>query len=233
LEYCSEAVWELDEEVRASYVTHIELEQHELSKIMLLDGCFLLELLISKGLDSQFPSHLQPPGPAAEMLKDEVVLSDLILLENQIPILVLHKLSQTLFPNYFEPDRNAEFMEYHSLPYSPREAQKNREQRAKKINNLVLSVLGYSPLQSQCLEAPHILDLVHFFVNRRTFASTTTSSQEEDHVVVDIIDITETQPQQQQLKLKRCALRLLTSGVTIKVKLPEHKDSTRFGALSF
>jgi hypothetical protein len=46
---------------------------------------------------------------------------------------------------------------------------------------------------------------------------------------------TQTRPQQ-QLKLKRCALRLLTAGVTIKVTLPPtlpgDNHSTGFGALS-
>jgi hypothetical protein len=52
---------------------------------------------------------------------------------------------------------------------------------------------------------------------------------------VDIIDA-QTQPEQQhvvKLKLKRCALRLLTSGVSIKAKLPEDKDNTGFGLSCF
>jgi len=202
LEKCSDVIWELDEEVRTSYLGDIKLERYELAQIMLLDGCFLLELLISKGLDSQLPSRLIPPGPAAEVLKDEDVLSDLMLLENQIPILVLHKLSQTLFPNVFES---------HS---SSREEQMKREERAPKINNLALSVLGYFPLEFTNLQAPHVLDLVHFFINVTTYET----QQEDDHVVVDIIETTQTQ--QQHVKLKCCALRLLTAGVTINIKPP-------------
>ncbi|KAK2414641.1 hypothetical protein QL285_037211 [Trifolium repens] len=222
---CCSAVWELDEEVRASYVVGIELTQPELAKMMLLDGCFLLELLISNSekYDSLLNRRLNryQPSPAAEVLKNEDVLSDLMLFENQIPILVLHKLSQTLFPQVFEPD-------VEDWGQTEEEHMK-RERRAKILNNLTLSVLGYSPLDSPCPEAPHIIDLVHFFVNR-TIESTTIPEPEKDHFELDIFNPTQTR--KQQLTLKRCALRLLTSGVAIKVKLHEDKDSTGFGALS-
>ncbi|MCH87374.1 hypothetical protein A2U01_0008243, partial [Trifolium medium] len=210
LQKCSKAIWKINKQVRASYVSNIKVENNELAKIMLVDGCFLLELMIANKLESQLPSRLCPSGPAHDVLKDEDVLSDLMLVENQIPILVLHILSKILFPNVFDPTR--------------------KEERAKKINSLALSVLGYSPLHLPCLESPHILDLVYFFVNGSTVARTGTPTQEEDHVVLDIFDTTHTR--QQQLRLKRCALRLLTAGVTIKVKLPEDKDSTGFGAVS-
>jgi hypothetical protein len=140
---CSSAVWELDEHVRASYVVGIELTQPELAKMMLLDGCFLLELLISKGLDSQLKSRF--PCPAAEVLKDEDVLSDLMLFENQIPILVLDKLSQTIFPNEFEPDEKVLYGRHAGYDYATSESKRHeniikRGQRAKKINNLTLQV---------------------------------------------------------------------------------------------
>lgn len=51
LNACCEVIWNLNDQIRASYVVDINLEQHELAKIMLVDGCFLLELLISTGLE--------------------------------------------------------------------------------------------------------------------------------------------------------------------------------------
>jgi hypothetical protein len=62
-----------------------------------------------------------------------------MLFENQIPILVLHKFSQTLIPEVFEPDVEEQGQR--------REEQMKRDQRAKIINNLALSVLGYSSLE--------------------------------------------------------------------------------------
>ncbi|KAK2361065.1 UPF0481 protein [Trifolium repens] len=203
LEKCSKAIWKLDKQVRASYVFDIKLENNELAKIMLVDGCFLLELMISKGLDSRLQSRLNPPGPAPEVLKDEDVLSDLMLLENQIPILVLHKLSQILFPDVFDAT--------------------DREQRATVINNLVLSVFSYSQISN--LEAPHVLDLVHFFVNSRKKVEIENVQSPDNHVV----GITE-KNQKLKLKLKRCASRLAAAGVSIKlIEDNKHKGISCFG----
>jgi len=220
LKKCSEAVWELDEKVRASYVTSLKFEQQELAKIMLLDGCFLLELLISKSerLDSKLRSRLRPSGPAAEVLKDEDVLSDLMLLENQIPILVLHKLFQTLFPNELQLDgaKQKQIMEDASTSRQEKHTRiekLKKETRANKINDLALSVLGYSSLQLPCLDAPHILDLVHFFVNTR-IGERETEGDGNNHVLIeDGIVNTESK----KLKLKSCALSLQAAGVSFKI----------------
>jgi hypothetical protein len=141
---CCEEIWHIDNEIRASYVADINLEQHELAKIMLVDGCFLLELLISKGLSNELPCLLNYPSPALQVLNDEDVLSDLILLENQIPILVLFVLFRKLFRDSFAYDKMG---------------------RTIRINNLILSIFGYSMVHDQSREASHILDVVHFFVN--------------------------------------------------------------------
>ncbi|GAU13269.1 hypothetical protein TSUD_42230 [Trifolium subterraneum] len=104
--------------------------------------------------------------------------------------------------------------------------------RTTRINNLILSIFGYSVVHDQIREASHILDVVHFFVNGKG-----ERPHNQEHHVVDIIDAhTQTRPQQQhvvKLKLKRCALRLLTAGVSIKAKLPEDKDNTGFGLSCF
>ncbi|KAK2414583.1 hypothetical protein QL285_037157 [Trifolium repens] len=205
LEACGEAVRTSVEVVRASYSPDMvelgKLSDLDLAKIMLVDGCFLLELLISKELDSQLERSI--PGPSAELIYNDDVLSDLMLFENQIPIFVLYVLFQTLFPT-----QGGEGLV--SRDWSTEEM----------INIVVLSLLGYHNLeQPNLLKATHsptILDLVRIAVNRRQVG--------EPYVV-------ETrQEQQQRPKLNRCALRLLTAGVTI---LPEDKDSTGFSALSW
>ncbi|CAJ2670712.1 unnamed protein product [Trifolium pratense] len=203
LQKCSKAIWKIDKQVRASYVSNIKLENTELAKIMLVDGCFLLELMIAKGMDSQLPSRLNPPGPAPEVLKDEDVLSDLMLLENQIPILVLHELSKILFPNVFDPT--------------------SREERATIINNLVLSVFSYSQVSNP--EAPHVLDLVHFYVNSRKKVESENVESPDNHVV----GITE-KNRKLKLKLTRCASRLVAAGVSIKViEDNKHRGISCFG----
>ncbi|RHN46399.1 hypothetical protein MtrunA17_Chr7g0241791 [Medicago truncatula] len=185
---CSHHINEMEFSIRGSYVADInQINQTELAKIMLVDSLFLLELLISKGLYDELPCHLNCPSPALEVLRDEDVLSDLTLLENQIPM--------------FNPEWE------------------------NKINNLVPSVLGYShdsPVQTT--KGINLLDIVHLFVNGKG-ESTTRVEKEEDHVVLDIIDTTQSRT---QLKLNRCALRLLTAGVAIKPNLPKFGGSIFF-----
>jgi hypothetical protein len=245
---CSSAVWELDEHVRASYVVGIELTQPELAKIMLLDGCFLLELLISNSekYDSLLNRRLNidQPSPAAEVLKNEDVLSDLMLFENQIPILVLHKLSQTLFPEVFEPDVE--------VRGQGREEQMKRERRAKILNNLALSLLGYSFLESPSFKSPHFLDLVHFFVNPTSriglevesggvnlnnhMQDTNRASEiglgVESGVNLDIDHMPDTNRTSEKLKLKSCALRLRAAGVSIQVIGGENKSISCLGLIT-
>jgi hypothetical protein len=206
---CGEAIWKSDEQVRASYVSDIKLEKKELAKIMLMDGCFLLELVIAKGFNSKLPSRLRSPSPASKVLKDDDVLSDLMLLENQIPILVLHKLSQILFPDEFPEPEHLEDMKY----------------GAEKINNIILSIIGYSQPEVQnpsYLKAPHILDIVHFFVNRNGEGK----SDGVGNYVVPIIGNQHPKP-----KLKRCASRLLAAGVTIKLAEETHSGNCCFSFL--
>jgi hypothetical protein len=215
LEACGETVLKLVEKVRASYAPEIvglrTLSDMELAKFMLVDGCFLLELIIYNQLDNHFPSSLFPPGPAAELIKNNDVLSDLMLIENQIPIVILHELSQTLLPEMFPETENEDWR--------------------VEFNHLVLNLLGYFPSRLPSHEALHILDLVQFYINMSSGDITSKPSQEEDHVVVDIYGATQTRPQQ-QLKLKRCALRLLTAGITIKLTTPDpDKDNTGFDPL--
>lgn len=79
------------------------------------------------------------------LLKDEDVLSDLMLLENQKQILVLHNLSQILFPDEFDPTV--------------------QEQRATKINK-ILSVLFYFRFRFfRISKVPRFVISFIFFVN--------------------------------------------------------------------
>lgn len=208
---CCKTICGLNEEIRASYVDDIYLQEQELAKIMVVDGCFLLELLITKGFDSELPSCLYPPTTAAlQVLQNDDVLSDLILLENQIPISIVHALSKTLFPQFFKEDF---------------------EQRANKINSLALCILGYSLPQVQSLDinSPHLLDVVHSFIN----SNNNNNNNHNDHyaVVLDIdLDDTQTQPVNvMEFKLKHCASRLQAAGVNIQLTRQDSRNISCFG----
>lgn len=137
---CIEALSRADDMVRACYNTYeIKFDRRELAKIMVLDGCFLLELLIcgSPELDERLRWTLDEPSPGAEVIKREKVLSDLTMMENQIPLIVLKRISGILFPEIFT-DGGTD----------------------KLIQNLALSILGYNAPDSD-FKASHLLEFVH------------------------------------------------------------------------
>ena len=88
---------ELDAAVRASYIDEIELDRYDLATTMVFDGCFLLELLICESkLDSEIPIPFNVISPGIEVKKMEYVITDLLLLENQIPIFIIEALFEKL-----------------------------------------------------------------------------------------------------------------------------------------
>ncbi|XP_061343997.1 UPF0481 protein At3g47200-like [Gastrolobium bilobum] len=188
LEECTKAILELDEVVRASYVVDIKLTRYELAQVMLVDGCFLLELLISKNskLNKDLKSRLEPAGPGPEVIKHEEVLSDLILLENQIPVLVLHELSRILFPSEF-----------------------TKKDSVAVINGLALSLLGLQEFPSPDDNSPHLLELVHSSIVK---GKEVIIQPEETKPYMSLVV-----KNPGEVKLKRCATRLQAAGVTIKL----------------
>ncbi|WJX31216.1 hypothetical protein P8452_19668 [Trifolium repens] len=114
IETCLETVIDLDATVRASYVDVIALDRYELATTMVFDGCFLLELLICESkLDLEIPIPFNGISPGIEVKKMEYVVSDLMLLENQIPIFIL----ETLFVKLLgSSNQMREFIQNLALP---------------------------------------------------------------------------------------------------------------------
>ncbi|KAG5054184.1 hypothetical protein AAZX31_03G054400 [Glycine max] len=100
LRECGTDILKLDKIIMACYGGNIRSEPQELAKIMIVDGCFLLELLIRLGdfICNNSSSYANDP-----ILKNEEkmvsVLNDITLLENQIPFIVLKKLYRKVFPD--------------------------------------------------------------------------------------------------------------------------------------
>ncbi|KAK4253220.1 hypothetical protein QN277_010550 [Acacia crassicarpa] len=92
---CSESIRRMESIIRASYVEKIEMASEELVRNMLLDACFLLELLLRLSENTETdPSDLYPNiNDKKKMVR---VLTDLTLLENQIPFLLLTILTAKL-----------------------------------------------------------------------------------------------------------------------------------------
>ncbi|CAK8574859.1 unnamed protein product [Lathyrus sativus] len=78
-----------------------EIESHELAKIMIVDGCFLLELLIrlcDYMVNQTITSYVNDSILQTEE-KVLSVLNDIAMLENQIPFIVLKKIYRKVFPD--------------------------------------------------------------------------------------------------------------------------------------
>ncbi|XP_029127893.1 uncharacterized protein LOC109802011 [Cajanus cajan] len=146
----------LDAAVRTSYGEQIDLDSYGLATIMLHDACFLLELFISQSVE--WNSKLQPdddtlpPSPAAELGNIELILSDLTLLENQIPFFVLYNVFFQFFPRLTPGDKLFRY-----------------KKCVRITQDLALSLFGYSRDSSSTsipdpIEASHILQHVHSFI---------------------------------------------------------------------
>ncbi|QHO38912.1 hypothetical protein HN51_005196 [Arachis hypogaea] len=249
LDDCLKTVLELDKIVRASYVDsyHIKLNKYELATVMLVDGCFLLELLIcgSKKLSKDYPSCLEPRGPGPEVVKEEVVFSDLTLLENQLPVLVIHALSQTLFPDYFSKDIDLENFPKEEVEEAKKKRKETKKERANKINDLALCLFSYSTKVERPY-SPHFLELLHSSIpgdesvgKKHINVSGGNSDHQPDHqsaIVVNDVE-QETSKRAEKLlaktrvdqRLKRCATRLEASGIKIRPSKHGGEGKSRLG----
>ncbi|KAK9291292.1 hypothetical protein L1049_009482 [Liquidambar formosana] len=138
---CGDAIFDLaDDRVRPSYAEDIKLDRRELAKIMLVDGCFILELFFR----SCYPSAVTEEDPIFHndwMVPD--LQHDLALLENQIPFFILQDLFKNIVPLLKE--------EYNFINPS-------------SVMDLALSFfnLDQGAIQRSCSQdADHLLDLLH------------------------------------------------------------------------
>ncbi|KAK9266370.1 hypothetical protein L1049_007343 [Liquidambar formosana] len=93
LKKCGKAVLKLEKFVRGSYAENIKFEPHELAGIMLVDGCFILELFL-RSRSRQDVTEEDPIFQNDWMVP--TIRRDLALLENQIPFFVLKELFETI-----------------------------------------------------------------------------------------------------------------------------------------
>lgn len=91
LDKCVKSLRELEHRARRSYEGDINLSSNEFIEMMLVDGCFILELFIkcsSRSLRRRNDPLFCSPGKLYDLR------CDLVLLENQIPLFVLQRLFQ-------------------------------------------------------------------------------------------------------------------------------------------
>ncbi|BFG36369.1 hypothetical protein CerSpe_226430 [Prunus speciosa] len=146
LEDCTEAIYGLDRVIRQCYTETIKYTEDELAEIMLLDGCFILELFLRFDRSLNYINSDQyksdPCTESAWMIA--ALRHDLALLENQIPFFILELLYEAIKPYVIKC----------KLP--------------KSVTSLALKF--FQPLslkqikeETGSLEFKHLLDLLHKF----------------------------------------------------------------------
>ncbi|TKY63482.1 UPF0481 protein [Spatholobus suberectus] len=201
---CGKAILNYEEAVRACYMDPIEVDSNELAKFMLLDDCFLLELLLICNNEhlhdergNQFPVTVG---------KMEEFLSDLKLLENQIPLFVIELLYIKLFVENLREDTKPSKEEW--------------DRSSKKVSGHALFLFGCRcPSASSPVNSPnrvHFVELTHWFLakpeqERSAQAVELTIEPHNDPVArCDKKISKETKP-----KLERCPARLQAAGVNV------------------
>ncbi|KEH34456.1 hypothetical protein MtrunA17_Chr3g0107251 [Medicago truncatula] len=187
IEMCMEAVMDLESAVRSSYVDEITLDWYTLATTMVFDGCFLLELLICESnLDSEIPIPFNGTSPGIEVKKMEYVISDLLLLENQIPIFILEKLFEKLLGS--------------------------SHQMRELIQNLALRFFGFSE-ELMFKSAFHFLDIKYSYMEMGWMDEEIEETEVRPRLP-DMEE--EEEEKEKKRHLNRCATRLKAAGITIQ-----------------
>ncbi|ONI03664.1 hypothetical protein PRUPE_6G273400 [Prunus persica] len=100
LKECIDAIHGLDEVIRQCYTEKNNYTEYELAEIMLLDGCFILELFLrfDRNLNYMKQEDLNSDPVLRSAWMTAALQHDLALLENQIPFFILELLYDTIKP---------------------------------------------------------------------------------------------------------------------------------------
>lgn len=148
-----EAVSVMEERIRGSYSEDLKFDREKLIDMMVLDGCFILTLLIVVSKKSTWRINYADDPIFTLRWILPTVRSDLLLLENQVPFFVFQDILKTsrLFPS-----SNLNEMIFAFFSYSIRRPKEFWEERKN-------------------LDASHLLDLI-----RKTFIPNQTQQTEEE-----------------------------------------------------
>ncbi|KAJ3691172.1 hypothetical protein LUZ61_020336 [Rhynchospora tenuis] len=104
IEHCISKLKGLESQARRCYFEEVELQSDEFLKMMLLDGCFIIEFLMKWYYDEEDVSLNQTHSWSQDSISNvewvlPMIRNDLLLMENQIPFFIIEKLFSLLsFP---------------------------------------------------------------------------------------------------------------------------------------
>ncbi|KAI7998069.1 UPF0481 protein [Camellia lanceoleosa] len=201
LEQCAIAILDLEGDVRRCYSEFIDLDNHQLVEMLLVDGCFILELFLRHSNIDNYKDKVA--NPIINNARTVATLQhDLALLENQIPFFVLQKLFDIIKEHIPQPLLRSAFTEDNVATLALlffKSALGLSDQAIRKSKSLELS-------------GEHLLHILHNF-----YLPTSDESPENMHKShLPISDNTNDDGDRQVLQttgFKNCVTRLLEAGI--------------------
>ncbi|KAJ3690823.1 hypothetical protein LUZ61_019987 [Rhynchospora tenuis] len=163
INHCINKLRGLESRARRCYFEDVKLESEEFLKMMLLDGCFIIEFLIKL-----YHPHVQSDEIFDVGWVLPILRNDLLLLENQIPFFVIQELFNLIVPR----DGNAlvrMLLKYLSEEYLSEEEKADTQKKEKKEKEKEEHILAIG------VEIKHILHMYHLCYVRSPTAESTKS----------------------------------------------------------
>ncbi|XP_050379435.1 UPF0481 protein At3g47200-like [Argentina anserina] len=212
LEKCIETIQGLDKMIRRCYIEEIDCTDYELAEMMLVDGCFILELFLRFDRTLNYMKlEDKRSDPVLKSAWNMTALKhDLALLENQIPFFILEILYNAIRPRIKNSCDVPESVISLALSFFKPMSKKTRKEE---------------PLGTECR---HLLDLLHRFYFLPSSFSGIDNDLEQNTGLKNKDDSTthlEFCPAKQKWGFNHCASKLLESGVKFRVATSTAKES--------
>ncbi|KAG5237093.1 UPF0481 protein [Salix suchowensis] len=134
LDECLAALKEVEHKARACYEQDINVTDDEFLQMMLVDGCFIIELFLKYSIKS-LRRRNDPVFTIPGMLFD--LRSDLMLLENQIPLFILQRLFEVV-PAPAECTQSFAKLAFHFFKYMiPGDPQIHQQKFSEEGNHIL------------------------------------------------------------------------------------------------
>ncbi|KAJ4907993.1 hypothetical protein Rs2_11651 [Raphanus sativus] len=136
LSHLVKVVSDMEPKIRDSYSENLELSQEKLTRVMLLDSCFILMLFLVVTREFEYKNFTDPIFKMRWILP--TIRSDLLLLENQVPLFLLNKILET---SKLASSTSLNEMAFEFFSYSIRKPdafwEKHKNLRAKHLLDLI------------------------------------------------------------------------------------------------
>ncbi|KAI7998952.1 UPF0481 protein [Camellia lanceoleosa] len=207
LKKCAATILEKEEEARRCYSEKIGFDECELAEILLVDGCFLLELFL-KYSDIENHEEEKVEDPLINNARTIATLQhDLALLENQIPFFVLETLFDIIKVHVTQPVRSS-FTEHNVATLALLFFQSALGLREEAIRS-----------KSSKLSGKHLLDILHKFYVQTSLKRP--KSLHKSHIRISDITRHDDDDDRQRLLIngfENCATQLLKTGIQFQDK---------------